>query len=201
MAKTFPGFLQDTDVKNGFVHINVRSLKEDCPRSFKINGRLTTLLFPGERLFKPCFYCGLRNHHEDECPHKYKYDEYLGEKSFNESQKKTSSPNNSETSGDNENSPEDTIQNMLKEPITVEGNPKPKIDDQKATEPKNTKKSNEKKSIKKKRGASSSVDEDQANLPAKKGLMTSSKSETNIAKGAKNLKEKVFPKLGGKKKP
>ena len=55
-----------------------------------------------------------------------------------------------------------------------------------------------KKGSKNKRGASSSVDEEQANIPAKKG-MNSAKSLTNLVNFAKNTKEKV--KSGGKKKP
>ena len=61
-------------IRNGFVHIKIENaIQENIPDSILINKRRITILKPGQNLTRPCGFCQIRTHRQDECPYQTKY--------------------------------------------------------------------------------------------------------------------------------
>ena len=71
---------RQTEWRNGFVHVRVRTKRTDFPDRITINRKPITILKNNEKLYRPCPLCNMRNHEVKFCPAFYHFEDFLLEK-------------------------------------------------------------------------------------------------------------------------
>ena len=71
---------RETSWRNGFVHVRVRTKRDDIPDRVYINTRSVTILKENQRLFRPCPLCNMRNHEIKFCPSFFHFENFVVEK-------------------------------------------------------------------------------------------------------------------------
>ncbi len=87
---------KNTQVRNGFAHVRFRTkkTKEELPDRIKINNKQVVLLKQGEKLYRPCGLCGMRNHEMKSCSNIGYFVSYIETKKQREKEQEEERKNN-----------------------------------------------------------------------------------------------------------